>query len=863
MPIASTKRKSFYSLLLALILILLFKPTGLGQIGVLNTVFQVGKAASLAVILLLSLRSWRQIKFASLELSLVVFWAAYAIGCYQSNSGYYTVLNYSLTSFAFLVLFKIEAEKGRVRELIKVLWSIFIVFLLLQVASIFIVRQGIVLFPGDYTYMYLFGEDNYSAFMTLPMMALALYGDAVDGSPKRWRHRVTVATYWLVLVSYVYVQSIAASLSFLLLGICYLGRDKPNSFVHLLSPKKIAIAFLVVLALILVFHIQDLFGHLVSTFLDKDIFTLNSRTTIWSQAENLIAARPFFGWGDGLTNSMIWGSHAHNVFLQLLTVSGIVGTLAFFYYVGRAYANAGACLSTSSGSILVGTLAALALLAFFDFYVGISALFCFIAFVSVVPSVLEAEDASFLSKRSGSRAKGLKGSVLILVPHQGDEINIAGQIVPSLLEGGVACHVCFATNGDFREADGPVRAREALCVASYLGIPESNIIFLGYPSYDEGRHLYDCPGKTVRSFGRDRARSCLDALPCWSESRTGEARPLTRASLVADVADVVESLRPDAILCVDFDSHPDHRALSLVFDEAMDGVLRAHAGYSPLVLKKFAYAASWSGPCDYYEFNESVPPTGLPASWPFELENPNYRWDERLRFAPHPGTLTPGRRGNMVYEAFKRYPSQTAWPHYRNVCNSDVVFWARRTDNLFYGADVSASSGDARALSGFRRFEVKSICDQLPGVEFVPLGWVPDADDLRPSLKIELPEPVIVGLVRVWCSPGQIPAGVVRCLNDKGFCAEGVFANNACAVMPFGGSGVTKLLGLDFSGLEGAFSIASVEILACSDDRWRSLRGFSVFLERHGCATPQVGRLAKAKDFFMKLRVALYYRVGM
>lgn len=393
MSIAGAKDRSFDGLLLALILIPLFKPAGLGQIDAFNMMFQLGKAASLGVVFLLFLGNLRRFKFTAMELSLVVFWVAYAVGCYQSKAGYDTVLNYSFTSLALLVLFKIEGETGQVRELIKALWAVFVAFLILQAASIFIVRQGIVLFPGDYTYMYLFGEDNYSAFMVLPMMAVVLYADTIDVSRKRWRHRLTVATYWFVLVSYLYVQSVAASLGFLLLGICYLGRDKLNSFVHLLTPKRIAIAFVVLLALILVFHVQDFFGRIVSTFLDKNIFTLNARTTIWGQAEDLIAARPLFGWGDGLTESMIWGGHAHNILLQLLTVSGFVGTVAFFCYVGFAYANAGDRLLTSSGSVLIGALAAMALLTFFDFYIGISALFCLVALVSVVPAALAAEAA--------------------------------------------------------------------------------------------------------------------------------------------------------------------------------------------------------------------------------------------------------------------------------------------------------------------------------------------------------------------------------------------------------------------------------------------------------------------------------------
>ena len=357
----------------------------------------------MSVILLLVLWNLRKIKITALDVSLLAFWVSYAIGCYQSDAGYDTVLNYSLTSFALLGIFKIEAAAGRVQSLIGALWYLFTALLLLQVVSVFVVMQGIVLFPGSYSYMYLLGEDNYSAFMTLPMMAIALYADAVSDNRKKWKHCITVLALLLVFASYVYVQSVAAALGFLLLGVCYFGKGSFNSIANRLTPKKIAFAFAAFLLLVLVFHVQDYIGEIVSTFLDKNVFTLNSRTIIWQQAEGLIAARPLFGWGDGLSESMIWGGHAHNALLQLLTVSGVVGTVAFLYYVARAYADAGKTILGNSGLILMGALAALALLTFFDFYIGISALFCFVAFVSVVPSALNSEDSIQGALSGGSK----------------------------------------------------------------------------------------------------------------------------------------------------------------------------------------------------------------------------------------------------------------------------------------------------------------------------------------------------------------------------------------------------------------------------------------------------------------------------
>ena len=100
---------------------------------------------------------------------------------------------------------------------------------------------------------------------------------------------------------------------------------------------------------------------------------------------------------------MIWGGHAHNILLQLLTISGLVGTVAFFYYIGRSYADAGKSILSNSGSILIGALAAMAILTFFDFYIGISAMFCLAAFVATVPRSLAME--------SGCQPASVKGTL--------------------------------------------------------------------------------------------------------------------------------------------------------------------------------------------------------------------------------------------------------------------------------------------------------------------------------------------------------------------------------------------------------------------------------------------------------------------
>lgn len=71
-------------------------------------------------------------------------------------------------------------------------------------------------------------------------------------------------------------------------------------------------------------------------------------------------------------------------------------------------------------------------------------------------------------------------TLLVIVPHQDDEINTAGATIVGAIEEGIHVHIAYMTNGDW-DYEVPLRNCEALDVANYLGIPSCNIHFLNYP----------------------------------------------------------------------------------------------------------------------------------------------------------------------------------------------------------------------------------------------------------------------------------------------------------------------------------------------------------------------------------------------
>lgn len=418
--------------------------------------------------------------------------------------------------------------------------------------------------------------------------------------------------------------------------------------------------------------------------------------------------------------------------------------------------------------------------------------------------------------------------LLVLVPHQDDELNIAGQVLPAFIETGCECKICFSTNGDGFKSNGPVRMKEAKKVADYLGVGCENLIFLGFDDSMGPAHPYavvsdadvsNAPPTKVYSSGE----------VCCSMRRCGEALPQCRDTLVGDIKYILSSWLPDVIICVDYDSHPDHRALSLAFERAMGILLKEKRSYRPLVLKKFAYSSIWYGSEDYYTFAPTLRPG---SSDVFELDNPMYVWDERIRVAPHPSTLTKRFFSNTVVKAAMRYSSQNAWWRMAAVCNSDVVYWVRRTDNMIFDGEVVASSGDVRQLLDFLLFDSADVCsDDTTSLE--GSGFQFCANDGAKKVRITFNE--IRQISEIIVREGIGSFGFFRnpsiALDGKEFgIIERTAIRPGCFRIAFDDPVPTRKLEIMFNNNNDCGVISSIEIYPTTIDEYEQLNAFKLLM---------------------------------
>ena len=270
-------------------------------------------------------------------------------------------------------------------------------------------------------------------------------------------------------------------------------------------------------------------------------------------------------------------------------------------------------------------------------------------------------------------------SVLIIVPHEDDEINLMGGLLPLLVEKKLTVSVCFITNGDYA-VPGEVRIKEALASLECLGIADKNIYFLGYPDasdvVDHSLYKTKIPVKSqkgIYTYGISQKKEYRMAKSEVHHLNIYE-------NLVRDMTNLILDLQPEVIFCTDLDGHHDHRLTSLLFEECLYNILLENIYYRPLIFKGFAYATTYEGVDDFFttlNVSAAIKPSKnqLAFNAISELDNPLYKWEERVRFPVSEEALNRKYWRNKLAKAMCCHKSQFLRKRMGRIINSDVVFW--------------------------------------------------------------------------------------------------------------------------------------------------------------------------------------------
>lgn len=358
-----------------------------------------------------------------------------------------------------------------------------------------------------------------------------------------------------------------------------------------------------------------------------------------------------------------------------------------------------------------------------------------------------------------------KRKMLLIVPHQDDEMLIGGSVLYQFVQDkGWETFVLYTTEGAALHESPEMRMKEAIAALKVIGISEKQIIFLGYGNEWQGQYnIYNAPENLVLTSLRGKKQTfALKSHPEYCFCKTGKHHKFARRNYKNDLKDVILEIKPEVIIAVDVDDHQEHMATSLFLDECLYDIIKTENNYYPLLLKKFAYEGLWRGKDDY--FNIPRIPTLNGENKGNITRNPSFQWDERIRFEVPKKCNTFFFCNNILNKAVKKHVSQSGWLCAARLINSDIVYWYRRTDNLALKANIEVSSGNGKFLNDFKIIDTNDVKNK--NTVWEDCSWFPSEYDKESKIFISWQEEKAVREIVIYESP-ELKAGKIMNLYIK------------------------------------------------------------------------------------------------
>lgn len=275
--------------------------------------------------------------------------------------------------------------------------------------------------------------------------------------------------------------------------------------------------------------------------------------------------------------------------------------------------------------------------------------------------------------------------LLVLVPHQDDEILIGAGLIYEMLQHHKKVTAAIVTNGDYECADfskGRVRLRETLEGLKTLGLSAEHVFFLGYADTGMSREdsflmqLYE-EGDKDKVFPSSASSFTygLEEKQDFHYQCYGVHGIYNRATLIEDLRGLICRIRPTCILTTHCsDAHGDHEALFYFIKEVLGTV---ESSVRPRLLVGLIHSP---------QGDETWPSRGTGAyGCPAGLEASGLKWEDRL-VLPMREELKGGlRRGNLKYEALKKYETALepgAADYLMAFVKDEEIFWEIREKHI-------------------------------------------------------------------------------------------------------------------------------------------------------------------------------------
>lgn len=252
------------------------------------------------------------------------------------------------------------------------------------------------------------------------------------------------------------------------------------------------------------------------------------------------------------------------------------------------------------------------------------------------------------------------GQIMVIVPHQDDEILMCAGILRSAVLAGLRPVVVMVTNGDCGSSDGETgraRLRETLNSLALLGVGSGQVEFLGYADTGMPREesflyrLYrETDGERVFASHCCAQTYGLPEKQTFHRTTWGAEAAYTRKNLAGDLESVIRAYRPDKIFTTHpADTHGDHEALFWFTADILRD-MRAAGEAAPKLYGGLVHSPAGD---DRWPARGTGGVYGCPEG--LDRISP-WKWEERVRFAV-PEEMRGPLDGNLKHRAVAAFPT--------------------------------------------------------------------------------------------------------------------------------------------------------------------------------------------------------------
>lgn len=348
------------------VLLTYLKPFNVSLIPTLNALYSVAKIMATVVLLLYILNENVTLTKASKWCLAFLVWWTIAI---LANGNMKNNVQTLLSILGMLFLFNVMRRKPNgLNIILKYLSCISKVYILLQFYTIVVdhpvLAESIISFDK-----YFLGSDNYSAFILIPLSGFIIADALMNrGRIKTWDYFF----FGIAFLGLLIPKSWAGIFAYAAFMVLFFFR-KAAFLKKIVNVHSVFIMIILLLILVIGFNIQTYFAELLRVF---GKIGLNSREIIWPKAICAMMQKPILGYGmltdNQISSYILYGTtHTHNIILEFLMDSGIVGSFFAFMWFKSAVTVKKRLLKNDVVIGLLYCIVAYLLCATLDFYIAL------------------------------------------------------------------------------------------------------------------------------------------------------------------------------------------------------------------------------------------------------------------------------------------------------------------------------------------------------------------------------------------------------------------------------------------------------------------------------------------------------------